>query len=226
MDSNTDVESELYDSDGEFLDRQNDRQGSDDKSAIIESSDEENIDRSSDSDCEKIPNKRMRRCVRFPSSSEDEGGSNVPNHETESGFAGRLPVHSAFKDVHGPTAKCIVNIKESLEELESCSIKLWPALTAENDEESVQVQTLTATIAQIANGIGRDGSEQIGSSDIQELLELQDEDLTETDLEKMLNSQPIEEEASTSTANMTFNLESLSEGLRIANEASRFLYEH
>ncbi|KAH9493811.1 hypothetical protein DERF_014539 [Dermatophagoides farinae] len=76
----------------------------------------------------------------------------------------------------------------------------------ENDEESVQVQTLTANIAEIANGIGRDGFEQIESSDIQELLESQDEDLTETDLEEMLNSQPIEEKASTSTGNVTFNL--------------------
>ncbi|CAG9568336.1 unnamed protein product [Danaus chrysippus] len=89
--------------------------------------------------------------------------------------------------------------------------KLWPALIAENDEESVQVQTLTANIAEIANGIGRDGFEQIESSDIQELLESQDEDLTETDLEEMLNSQPIEEEASTSTENVTFTLKNLSE---------------
>lgn len=56
-------------------------------------------------------------------------------------------------------AKCVVNIKESLEELKpltlkSCWKKLWPALIAENDEESVQVQTLTANIAEIANGIG------------------------------------------------------------------------
>lgn len=35
--------------------------------------------------------------------------------------------------------------------------KLWPALTAENDEESVQVQILTANIAEIANRIGRHG---------------------------------------------------------------------
>ncbi|KAL9872898.1 uncharacterized protein ACN427_013954 isoform 1-T2 [Glossina fuscipes fuscipes] len=90
--------------------------------------------------------------------------------------------------------------------------KLWPALTAGKDEESVQVQTLTANIAEIANEIGRDGFAQIESSDIRELLESQDEDLTETDLEEMLNSQPIEEEASTSTGNVTFNLKSLSEG--------------
>ncbi|CAK1552926.1 unnamed protein product [Leptosia nina] len=88
-------------------------------------------------------------------------------------------------------AKCIANIKESSEELKphslkSCWKKLWPDLTAEN-EESVQVQSLTANIAEIANGIGRDGFEQIESSDIQELLESQDEDLTETDLEEMLN---------------------------------------
>ncbi|KAL4720183.1 hypothetical protein ACJJTC_014404, partial [Scirpophaga incertulas] len=51
----------------------------------------------------------------------------------------------------------------------------------------------------------------IESSDIQELLESQDEDLTETDLEEMLNSQPIEEEASTSTENVTFTLKNLSE---------------
>ncbi|KAL9913170.1 uncharacterized protein ACN2A1_000737 isoform 2-T2 [Glossina fuscipes fuscipes] len=51
-------------------------------------------------------------------------------------------------------AKCIVNIKESLEELKphklkSCWKKLWAALTVEIDEESVQVQTLTANIAEI-----------------------------------------------------------------------------
>lgn len=106
--------------------------------------------------------------------------------------------------------------------LKSCWKKLWPALIAENDEESVQVQTLTANIAEIANGIGRNGFEQIESSDIQELLESQDEDLTETDLEEMLNSQPIEEEASTSTENVTFTLKNLSEGLRMANELCDF----
>lgn len=106
--------------------------------------------------------------------------------------------------------------------MKSCWKKLWPALTAENDEESVQIQTLTANIAEIANGIGRDGFEQIESSDIQELLESQDEDLTETDLEEMLNSQPIEEEASTSTGKVTFNLKNLSEGLRMANELCDF----
>lgn len=41
----SDVESELYDSDGEFLNRQIDPQGSDDNSAIIESSDEEILDK-------------------------------------------------------------------------------------------------------------------------------------------------------------------------------------
>uniref|UniRef100_A0A1A9UGE9 DDE-1 domain-containing protein n=1 Tax=Glossina austeni TaxID=7395 RepID=A0A1A9UGE9_GLOAU len=124
-------------------------------------------------------------------------------------------------------AKCIVNIKESLEKLKphalkSCWKKLWPALTAKNDEESMQVQTLTANIAETANGIGRGGFEQIESRDIQELLETQYEDLTETDFEKMLNSQPIEEEASTSTGNVTFNLENLSEGLSMANELRDF----
>ncbi|XP_017760652.1 PREDICTED: uncharacterized protein LOC108551124 [Eufriesea mexicana] len=124
----SDVESdELYDSDGELLERQTDPQGSDDNSAIIESSDEEipdkdNIDQSSDSDCENIPNKRTRRCMRFPSSSEDEGGSNVPNQQTEiasdgtickrieEDVAGRLPVQSVFKDVHEPTAHAERNI--------------------------------------------------------------------------------------------------------------------
>ncbi|KAL9915895.1 uncharacterized protein ACN2A1_002346 [Glossina fuscipes fuscipes] len=95
-------------------------------------------------------------------------------------------------------------------------------MTAENDEESVQVQTLTANIAEIANEIGRDEFEQIESSDIQELFESQYEDLTETDLEEVLNSPSIEEEASTSTGNVTFNLKSLSEGLRMANELGDF----
>ena len=99
--------------------------------------------------------------------------------------------------------------------MKSCWKKLWSVLTAGNEEESVQIQTVTANIAEIASGIGRDGFEQIESSDIQELLESQDEDLTETVLEEMLNSRPIEEEASTSTGN-------LSEGLRIANELCNF----
>ena len=55
--------------------------------------------------------------------------------------------------------------------LKSCRKKLWPVLTAENDKEPVQIQTLIANIAEIANGIGRDGFEQLESSDIQELLE-------------------------------------------------------
>ncbi|KAL9876647.1 tigger transposable element-derived protein 1-like [Glossina fuscipes fuscipes] len=117
--------------------------------------------------------------------------------------------------------------KKPLEELKphtlrSCWKQLWPALTTENDEECVQVQTLTANIAEIANGIGRDGFEQIESNDIQELLKSQDEDLTETDFEEILNSQPIEEEASRSTGNVIFNLKSLSKGLRMANELGYF----
>lgn len=48
---------------------------------------------------------------------------------------------------------------------------MWPVLTVENDEVSVQIQILVANIADIANGIGRYGFEQIESSDIQELLE-------------------------------------------------------
>ena len=72
------------------------------------------------------------------------------------------------------------------------------------------------------SGIGRDGFEQIESSDVQELLESQDEELTETNLKEMLNSQPIEDEASTSTGNVTFNLKNLSEDLRMANELYDF----
>lgn len=45
----------------------------------------------------------------------------------------------------------------------------------------------------------------IESSDIQELFESQDEDLTETDLEEMLNPHSIEEEPSTSTENASLN---------------------
>ena len=83
----------------------------------------------------------------------------------------------------------------------------------------MQIQTLTANIAEIGNGIGQDGFEQIESSDIQELLESRDEDLTETGLEEILNPPPIEEEASTSTGIVTLNLKNLSEGLRMANES-------
>ncbi|XP_050453253.1 piggyBac transposable element-derived protein 4-like [Cataglyphis hispanica] len=126
--------------------RQTDPQGSDDNSAIIESSDEEipdkdNIDQSSDSDCENIPNKRTRQCMRFPSSSEDKGGSNIPNQQTkiasdgtiwkrieEGSVAGRLPVQSVFKDVHGPTAHAKRNImKGNLSKLEASRVlgKNW-----------------------------------------------------------------------------------------------------
>uniref|UniRef100_A0A2A4JVK0 HTH CENPB-type domain-containing protein n=1 Tax=Heliothis virescens TaxID=7102 RepID=A0A2A4JVK0_HELVI len=125
-------------------------------------------------------------------------------------------------------AKCIINIKESLQELKphtlkSCWKKLWPVLMAGNEEESLQIQSLAANIAEIASEIGRDGFEQIESSDVQELLASQDEDLTETDLEEMINSQPMEEEeALTSTGNVTFNMKNLSEGLRMANELCDF----
>lgn len=63
----------------------------------------------------------------------------------------------------------------------------------------------TANVVEDAYGIGRDGFEQIESSDIQELFESQDEDLTETDLEVMLNPHSIEEEPSTSTENASLN---------------------
>lgn len=73
------------------------------------------------------------------------------------------------------TAKCIINIKYSLEELKSYTLKsrwkkLWSVPTAENEKESVQIQTLTANIAEVENEIGRDGFEQIEFSDIQEFL--------------------------------------------------------
>lgn len=125
-------------------------------------------------------------------------------------------------------AMCIVNIKESLQELKPCTLKscwkkLWPDLTVGDDEESVHIQTLAKDIAQVANDIGRDGFEQIESGDIQELLESQDEDLTETDLEEMLNLHPIEdEEASTSTEKTTLNVKTLREGLKMANELCDF----
>ena len=56
-------------------------------------------------------------------------------------------------------AKCIVNIKESLQELKpytlkSCWQKLWPVLTAGNEEESLQIQTSTTNIAKIVSEIG------------------------------------------------------------------------
>lgn len=124
-------------------------------------------------------------------------------------------------------SKCIVNIKESLQELrpytlQSCWKKVWPDLTVSNDEATVQVETLTANIAQVANEIGQGGFDELESSDIQELLESQDEDLNETDLEEMLNPHSIEEEASTSIEKITLNLNNLSEGLRMAHELCDF----
>ena len=84
-------------------------------------------------------------------------------------------------------------------------------------------RNLTANIAKIASGIGREGFKQIESSDVQDLPELQDGDLTESDLEEMLNSQPIEKEASTSIGNVTFIWKNLSEGLSMANELCDFI---
>lgn len=56
---------------------------------------------------------------------------------------------------------------------------------------------------------------------LSQLLESQ-EDLTETDLEKMLNLQSIQKEPSTNTENVTFNLKNLCRGLRMANEFGDF----
>lgn len=81
--------------------------------------------------------------------------------------------------------KCIANLKESLHiHIESILEKLRPDLSVGNDEESVHMQILTGNIVQVANGIVRNGFEQIESNDIQELL-IQLLDLTETDLEEM-----------------------------------------
>jgi hypothetical protein len=52
-------------------------------------------------------------------------------------------------------------------------------ITARTEAIHIEImleKTSTVNIAEIANGIGRDGFEQIESSDIQELLESQDED--------------------------------------------------
>lgn len=123
--------------------------------------------------------------------------------------------------------KCILNIKESLQELKphtlkSCWTKLWPDLPVDNEEEPVQIQTLTENIIEVAHGIGQDGFEQIESSDIEELLKSQNEDLTETDLEELLDAPSTGEQASTGTEQMTLNLENLSEGLRMASELCEF----
>ncbi|KAK9722651.1 DDE superfamily endonuclease [Popillia japonica] len=112
-------------------------------------------------------------------------------------------------------ALCIVYIKESLQEvkpcpLKSCSKKLWPDLTVGGDKESVQIQILAEDIVQVSNNIRRNGFEQIQSGDTQELLESQDEDLTETDLEEMLNLHFIEdEELLTNTYKTTLNVKPL-----------------
>ena len=76
----------------------------------------------------------------------------------------------------------------------------------DNNDDSIQLQTLTENIAQTSNNIGRDGFEQLESNDIQELFESQMKDLTEMDLEEMLNTDFSEEEATTSTEKMTLTL--------------------
>lgn len=68
-------------------------------------------------------------------------------------------------------ANCIGHIKESLKEpkskrLKSCWKKISPVLTIENDEESMQIQTVTVNIAEVVNVIGWDGFEQVESNDI------------------------------------------------------------
>lgn len=101
--------------------------------------------------------------------------------------------------------------------------KNWPTLTMNINDNSIQiVQTVTENIVQIANNIGRDGFEQLESNDIQELFESQDEDLTEMELEEMLNIDFSEEEPTTSTEKKTMTLKNLSEGLRMANDLCDF----
>ena len=74
-------------------------------------SDKSYEDKSSDSEYEKISNICERRCLLMPSSSndKDESETEISTDGTilkkikEGSVAGRLPVHSIFKDAPGPT---------------------------------------------------------------------------------------------------------------------------
>lgn len=79
-------------------------------------------------------------------------------------------------------------------------------------------------VAQFTNSIGRDGFEQINTSEIKELLELQDDNITETDSEVMQNPVSIEEKDTTSTEKTINYLQNLSECLRIPNELCDCLF--
>lgn len=68
-----------------------------------------------------------------------------------------------------------------LEETVSCD-------DCSNDGKSMWIQNLTADVAEVANGLGRDGLEQIESTDIQELLDSQVEMLTPHSLKKRLDN--------------------------------------
>ena len=92
----SDVENdELYAGESELLENQSDRHGSSDNSIIIESSDngisdKDNGGEPSDIDYENIPNKRKRRCIRLPSSSEDEGENKIEDQQTETASDGTI----------------------------------------------------------------------------------------------------------------------------------------
>lgn len=72
--------------------------------------------------------------------------------------------------------------------------QLCPDPTIGGQEDSMQIQILNENITQIANNIGRNGFDEVKLKTIQQLMESQDEDLTETDRK---------EEAPTSTEKRT-----------------------
>lgn len=115
--------------------------------------------------------------------------------------------------------QCPLQILSNGHTLKSRQKKLWPAITAENDEEPLQVQTLTANTVGNENGIGQNRFELTELIDIQELLESYFEDLNKTELKEILNSQPVEDEGTIGTGKVTFNFKNFTEVLRMVKRA-------
>lgn len=59
---------------------------------------------------------------------------------------------------------------------------MWSDRTVVNDKESMEIQTLSENIAQVTDCIGPKAFELIESSEIPEMLESQDDELSETDI--------------------------------------------
>lgn len=112
-----------------------------------------------------------------------------------------------------------IKTKESSQQLKSYSLKacrknLWSDLTVSNDEESMQIQTLTGNFAQHTNNRTKQFLHS-DSNDIEQLLESQDENLSETEGQEIIEPHSTEE-ASRSAEKEMLTSKTLSKDLQMA----------